>query len=127
MSGMVRRELSRRPAGRGPFGNLPENGRTAVAYTQSSSVTQPRFAGAFPLADAHSLRVGGGSDGPCRLSGQSGYERAAGCDGPRKIHFSCSMTVPSEIAGRATPVLLAFLAIHSRAARVLSSAPALSW
>src|SRR5260370_40307386 len=26
------------------------------------------------------------------------------------------MTVPSEIVGRATPVLLAFLAIHSRAA-----------
>ena len=44
-----------------------------------------------------------------------------------QIHFNCSMTVPSEIVGRATPVLLAFLAIHSRAARVLSSAPALSW
>src|SRR6516162_5911223 len=43
-----------------------------------------------------------------------------------QIHFNCSMTVPSEIVGRATPVLLAFLAIHSRAARVLSSAPALS-
>jgi hypothetical protein len=41
-------------------------------------------------------------------------------------HFNCSITVPSEIVGRATPVLLAFLAIHSRAARVLSSAPALS-
>jgi hypothetical protein len=44
-----------------------------------------------------------------------------------QIHFNCSMTVPSEIVGRATPVLLAFLAIHSRAARLLSSAPALSW
>ena len=44
-----------------------------------------------------------------------------------QIHFNCSMTVPSEIVGRATPVLLAFLAIHSRAARVLSSAPALFW
>src|SRR5215468_6854542 len=44
-----------------------------------------------------------------------------------QIHFNCTMTVPSEIVGRATPVLLAFLAIHSRAARVLSSAPALSW
>src|SRR5215472_14997470 len=44
-----------------------------------------------------------------------------------QIHFNCNMTVPSEIVGRATPVLLAFLAIHSRAARVLSSAPALSW
>src|SRR5262249_48933817 len=43
-----------------------------------------------------------------------------------QIHFNCSMTVPSEIVGRATPVLLAFLAIHSRATRVLSSAPALS-
>src|SRR5262245_30012146 len=57
----------------------------------------------------------------------SSARAAGGCDGPRKIHFSCSMTVPSEIVGRATPVLLAFLAIHSRAARVLSSAPALSW
>jgi len=44
-----------------------------------------------------------------------------------QIHFNCSMTVPSEIVGRATPVLLAFLAIHSRATRLLSSAPALSW
>src|SRR5262249_38032769 len=43
-----------------------------------------------------------------------------------RFHFNCSMTVPSEIVGRATPVLLAFLAIHSRADRVLSSAPALS-
>ena len=33
-----------------------------------------------------------------------------------QIHFNCTMTVPSEIVGRATPVLLAFLAIHSRAA-----------
>src|SRR5215467_10287800 len=44
-----------------------------------------------------------------------------------QIHFNCTMTVPSEIIGRLTPVLLAFLAIHSRATRVLSSAPALSW
>src|SRR5262249_1141618 len=44
-----------------------------------------------------------------------------------QIHFNCTITAPSEIAGRATPVLLAFLAIHSRATRVLSSAPALSW
>src|SRR6516165_6100068 len=41
-----------------------------------------------------------------------------------QIHFNCSMTVPSEIVGRATPVLLAFLAIHSRAAREPSASGA---
>ena len=44
-----------------------------------------------------------------------------------QIHFNCSMTVPSEIVGLHTQFLLEFLAIHSRATRVLSSAPALSW
>ena len=65
--------------------------------------------------------------GPNRGSGVAG--RFPGATLSRvlyQIHFNCSMTVPSEIVGRAT-VLLAFLAIHSRAARVLSSAPALSW
>jgi hypothetical protein len=35
--------------------------------------------------------------------------------------------VPSETVGRAVPRLLAFLAIQSRAARMLSSVPALSY
>jgi len=41
-------------------------------------------------------------------------------------HFKCNITVPSETVGAATPVLLAFLAIQSRATRMLSSVPALS-
>src|SRR6516165_2395742 len=44
----------------------------------------------------------------------------------RLAHFTYSMTVPSETAGAAAQTLLAFLAIQSRAARVLSSVPALS-
>jgi hypothetical protein len=42
-------------------------------------------------------------------------------------HFNCRMTVPSEMVGAAAPVLPAFLLIQSRATRMLSSVPALSW
>src|SRR5262245_46251468 len=45
---------------------------------------------------------------------------------PEVTHFKCNITVPSETVGAATPVLLAFLAIQSRATRMLSSVPALS-
>jgi hypothetical protein len=42
-------------------------------------------------------------------------------------HFNWKTTVPSETVGRAVPRLLAFLAIQSRATRMLSSVPVLSW
>ena len=42
-------------------------------------------------------------------------------------HFNWNTTAPSEAVGRAVPRLLAFLAIQSRATRMLSSVPALSW
>jgi hypothetical protein len=48
------------------------------------------------------------------------------CRNWRLAHFTYSMTVPSETVGAAAPILPAFLAIQSRAARVLSSVPALS-
>ena len=41
-------------------------------------------------------------------------------------YFNCRRTVPSAIDGAATPIVLAFLAIQSRASRMLSSVPALS-
>ena len=43
------------------------------------------------------------------------------------VQLKCSMTVPSEMVGAAAPVLPALFAIQSRAARMLSSVPALSW
>ena len=55
--------------------------------------------------------------------------RAQRCYGgaPSASHFNWKTTVPSETVGRAVPRLLAFLAIQSRATRMLSSVPALSW
>ena len=44
-----------------------------------------------------------------------------------EIHFKWKTTVPSETVGRAVPRLAAFLLIQSRATRMLSSVPALSW
>jgi hypothetical protein len=71
------------------------------------------------------------SQGRCLTSIISTLERehegGFGHSSPSQIHLNCRMTVPSEIVGAATPVLLAFLAIHSRAARLLASVPALSW
>src|SRR5215469_4587035 len=46
--------------------------------------------------------------------------------GGRGCGFKCRMTLPSEMVGLAAPVSRAFLAIQSRAARMLSSVPALS-
>ena len=45
--------------------------------------------------------------------------------GGKGCGFKCRMTVPSETVGAAAPVPRAFLAIQSRAARVLSSVPSL--
>ena len=42
-------------------------------------------------------------------------------------HCSLKTTMPSETVGRAMPRFPAFLAIQSRATRMLSSVPALSW
>src|SRR5262249_25828242 len=41
--------------------------------------------------------------------------------------YKCRMAAPSETFGRAARASLAFFAIQSRAARMLSSVPSLSW
>ena len=54
-------------------------------------------------------------------------KEAEGLSASVRSYGSLKATVPSDTVGRAMPRLPAFLAIQSRATRMLSSVPALSW